>query len=232
MPTSKFKTHAPSAITDTSRDCDYLRISALCVRECGMAAAITLAAFLQHAGRKKNFSSVRVWAGITGMPMRTTERHLAVLTKAGWLVNHGRKSSKRRTPNRQASSKALANNDWKMVLPRWALGIGLTPSALALLAVSFHRARGLSSSVSGLDGVDANCWTDDEFSFSLGWLADLTGLSPRSIRAGHAALRSRGLLNVDEAERSSVCLTPTLPGRTGERDDPIYILPVECSQVR
>ena len=131
MHPSKIKTHAPSAITDTSRDCDYLRISAACVRECGMSAAITLAAFRQHAGRKKNFSSVRLWAEITGMPMRTVERRLATLTESGWLTNHGRQSSKRRTPNRQATAKTLADSDWKMVLPRWALGIGLTPSAAA-----------------------------------------------------------------------------------------------------
>ena len=89
--------------------------------------------------------------------------------------------------------------------------------------MSFHRARGISSSVSGLESIDANVWTDDEFRFSIRWIEEMTGLSNNAIRSAHAALRQRGLLNVDAPHGGYLCLTPSLPSSTGDLGDPLYV---------
>lgn len=224
---------ASSTDVDVSRNAEYLRLPPDCVRECGLREAITFAAFYRYAGKKSNFTCVRKIAELTGTAMRTTERHLAKLERLGWIDNHGRKGTGRRTATRQVSSLGRVSDEWELVLPLYSLTLNLKPASLALLAVSFHRTRGITNAVNGCnDNLHTGVWMDDEFQFSVKGLSERLGMSANSIRAGYQQLREMGLIDPAEIEPGKVCLVPRLGDHLENEDDAYLVTEEQKQQVK
>ncbi|QDV43419.1 hypothetical protein Enr13x_32750 [Stieleria neptunia] len=208
--------------TDRSRDAEYFRLNSECMRECGVGAALTLAAFYRIAGRGKFFRTLSVIMKRTRFSDSSTKRHMKVLEDCGWIENFGRQ--RRRTPTRAITDRVLDGaNDWAMVLPEWVLDLDLKESELALISISFHRVRGMSNSENG----DLGAWlcidASAEFTWSTKWVASLTGLSPKSIRSARASLVARGMIEDSDQPRGKIVVVPRTPDDCDDEHDEIQL---------
>lgn len=100
--------------------CGYFKLPFGAMQQIGHRAR-TLGAVLTFTNRKSRstFASVQTIARVAGLPVRTVERHLRLLTYFGWLIKEA--------PNgRRTATYTITDDAWKLQitnkfapLPRW-----------------------------------------------------------------------------------------------------------------